>query len=76
MKIYESVSITYYPNRIVEPKVFHYLNDGATEVKDHHMSVEEANLLMWKLVKLGGKNHYESNMFNNGISMRYVCYFG
>lgn len=76
MKVFESVSITYYPNRIIAPRVYHHYNDGTAEIKDHNMSVDEANILMWKLVKKGARNYYESNMFNNGICMRYVAYFG
>lgn len=78
MKTYLSISITYYSTRRIQPEVHYYRNDGvhpATSTFDK-LSVEEANLLMWELVKLGGKNTYRANMYNNAINERIVTFWG
>lgn len=77
-KTYLSISITYYNTKVLKPKVYYYRNDGTHPVVStwDKLTVDEANLLMWELVKLGGKNSYYSNMFNNAISERHVTFWG
>ena len=36
------------------------------------LTVDEANRLMWELVKLGAENSYTTNIFDNAISVRRV----
>ena len=79
-KTYLGISITYYNNTKVhiKPEVHYYRNDGihpATSTWDK-LTVDEANKLMWELVKLGAKNTYASNQFNNAISERRVSFWG
>lgn len=77
-KTYLSISITYYNNRYLAPEVHYYRDDGihpAVSTWDK-LTTAEANQLMWELVKLGAKNTYKSNMYNNAISERRVTFFG
>lgn len=77
-KTYLSVSITYYPNKRIASEVHYYRADGeqpAISTWDE-LTVAEANRLMWELVKLGAKNSYTANMFNNAISERRVIFWG
>lgn len=78
MKTYLSISIIYYGNNNIEPDVNYYRNDGVHPVTFtfNEMSVDEANLLMWKLVKLGGTNTYRTNRYNHAISERTVTFWG
>lgn len=78
MKTYLSISITHYSTNKLEPDIHYYRNDGVHPVTStfNKLSVEEANKLMWELVKLGGKNVYKANMFNNAISERIVTFWG
>lgn len=77
-KTYLSISITYYSNKRIAPEVHYYRVDGdrpAISTWDK-LTVAEANQLMWELVKLGGKNTFKANMFNNAISERRVTFWG
>ena len=77
-KTYLSITITYYSTKRIKPEVHYYRNDGihpATSTWDK-LTVDEANKLMWELVKLGGNNSYKANMFNNAISERQVTFWG
>ena len=74
MKTFISITITFYPN--LEPATHYYYNDGITEIARHDMSVEAAELEMWKLVKRGGTNTFRSNPYNNSISYREVTFLG
>lgn len=77
-KTYLSISITYYNTKVLKPEVHYYRNDGihpATSTWDK-LTVAEANQLMWELVKLGAKNTYTANQFNNAISERRVTFWG
>lgn len=77
-KTYLSISITHYSTKRIKPTVRYYRNDGvhpAISTWDK-LTVDEANLLMWELVKLGAKNSYTVNMFNNAISERRVTFWG
>ena len=77
-KTYLSITITYYATKRPVHEVYYYRDDGihpAVATWDK-LTVDEANRLMWELVKLGGKNSYRVNMFNNAISERQVTFFG
>lgn len=78
MKTYLRISITYYDTKKIKPDIHYYRNDGMHPATStfNKLSVEEANLLMWELVKLGGTNTYRANMFNNAISERAVTFWG
>ena len=78
MKTYLSITITNYSDHRHQPDVHYYRNDGVHPVTStfNKMSAEEANLLMWELVKLGGTNTYKANMFDNAISERTVTFWG
>jgi hypothetical protein len=78
MKTYLSISITHYSTHRIQPEVHYYRNDGVhpTTSTFDKLTVEEANLLMWELVKLGGKNTYRANQYNNAISERIVTFWG
>ena len=75
-KTYLSITITY-PNHGTAPDIHYYRDDGenVTSTRDK-LTVAEANQLMWELVKLGGKNTYRANMFDNAISERRVTFWG
>ena len=79
-KTYLSISITYYNSTKVniEPEVHYYRSDGAHPATStfNKLTVDEANQLMWELVKLGAENSYTANMFNNAISERRVTFWG
>ena len=77
-KTYLSISITYYNTKILKPEVHYYRNDGIHPVTStwDKLTVAEANRLMWELVKLGAKNTYTANKFNNAISERRVTFWG
>lgn len=77
-KTYLSITITYYSTKRIAPDVHYYRNDGVHPVTStwNKLTVTEANRLMWKLVKLGAKNVYVANMFNNAISERRVTFWG
>jgi len=77
-KTYLSISITYYNTKILEPEVHYYRDDGVHPRVSawDKLTVDEANKLMWELVKLGAKNTYTANMFNNAISERRVTFWG
>lgn len=69
------ISITYFGGSYMKPMVHYYRRCGAVEESTFdELTVDEANRKMWELVKLGGKNIYESNWFNNSISTRQVIY--
>ena len=77
-KTYLSITITHYNTKVLKPEVHYYRNDGihpATSTFDK-LTVDEANQLMWELVKLGAKNSYTANMFNNAISERKITFWG
>ena len=73
-----SITITYYGIGCLPPEVHYYRDDGIHPVVStrNKLTVNEANLLMWELVKLGAKNSYAANMFNNAISERHVTFYG
>lgn len=72
-KTYTAITITYYPHHFMEPEVHYYRSDGVQPAISHYnMKVDEANKLMWELVKMGGKNSYRTNIINNAISYRRV----
>lgn len=75
---YVSVTITHFSNHNMKPEVQYYQDDGTHPVifTIDKLAVNEANLLMWKLIKLGGTNTYRANMFNNAISERNVTFWG
>ena len=79
-KTYLSISITHY-NSIksnMKPEVHYYRNDGIhpTISTWDKLTVDEANRLMWELVKLGAENSYTANIFDNAISVRRVTFWG
>ena len=79
-KTYLSIEITYYNSTktSIKPCIHYYRNDGVhpTISTFDKLTVEEANQLMWELVKLGGKNSFESNWFDNAICSRKVVFWG
>lgn len=77
-KTYLSIGITYYSNKHSAPSISYYRHKGNDPAifTVNKLTVDEANRLMWELVKLGGKNHYESNMFKNSICTREVTFWG
>ena len=77
-KTYLNISITYFSRKDIAPSVLYYRHKGNDEAifTENKLTVDEANQLMWELVKLGGKNHYESNMFKNSICTREVSFWG
>jgi len=77
-KTYISISITYYSTKCITPDIHYYSDDGIHPVTStwNKLTVSEANKLMWELVKLGAKNSYTANMFDNGISERRVTFWG
>ena len=77
-KTYLTITITYYSTKRIKPEVHYYRNDGIhpTISTWDKLTVAEANQLMWELVKLGAKNTYHSNMYNNAISERRVTFWG
>ena len=78
IKTYLSITITHYNNPYLEPDIHYYRNDGIHPAVStfNKLTPTEANLLMWELVKLGGKNKYTANMYNNAISERQVTFWG
>lgn len=77
-KTYIGITITYWTGSKLAPSVHYYRNDGvhpATSTWDK-LTVNEANQLMWELVKLGGKNRYRANWYDNSICYREVTYWG
>lgn len=77
-KTYISITITYYPSKCMKPEVHYYRNDGKTPYTStfNKLTVEEANVMMWELVSMGGKNTFRSNPYNNAISERHVSFWG
>ena len=78
-KTYLSISITYYNSTkvFIKPSIHYYRNDGRNVISTFDkLSVEEANQLMWELVRLGGTNTFKSNLFNNAICTREVTFWG
>lgn len=77
-KTYLSISITHYNVPNLQPDIHYYRNDGIHPATStfNKLTVEEANRLMWELVKLGAKNTYHSNWYNNAISTRQVTFWG
>lgn len=77
-KTYLSISIIYYNMEVLKPEVHYYRNDGVNPVTStwNKLTVDEANQLMWELVKLGAKNSYTANIFNNAICERRVTFYG
>ena len=75
---YISITITYYDSRFMRPEVHYYRSTGlgpAISTWDK-LTVDEANKLMWELVKLGGTNRFFSNEYNNKINYREVTFYG
>jgi len=60
-----------------KPMVNYYRNDGKQPFSSwDKLTVDEANILMWELIKLGGENSYESNWFDSKIYHRRVTFWG
>jgi len=78
MKTYLSISIIHYNSKVLKPEVHYYRRDGVNPTIStwDKLTVAEANKLMWELVKLGAKNSYTANMFDNAISERRVTFWG
>lgn len=77
-KTYLSISITYYSTKRIKPDVHYYRDDGVHSPVStwDKLTVDEANKLMWELVKLGAENTYTANMYNNAISERRITFWG
>lgn len=77
-KTYISITITYYSTKRIKPEVHYYRDDGVHPRVStwDKLTVDEANQLMWELVKLGGENTFKSNMYNNAICERKVTFWG
>jgi len=77
-KTYLSITITHYPKGVLAPDVHYYRNDGVHPAVStfNKLSVAEANVMMWELVKLGGKNTYKANRFDTAICERRVTFWG
>ena len=77
-KTYISITITYWNGSTLAPSVHYYRNDGVHPYVStfDKLTVDEANQLMWTLVKLGGKNAYTSNWYDNTICSSNVTYWG
>ena len=79
-KTYISITITHYNSTKVnlKPAVHYYLNDGVNPPVSefNKLTAEEANVLMWKLVKQGGSNTTETNWFDPSICTRRVMFWG
>lgn len=77
-KTFLSITITYYSTKRIKPEVHYYRDDGVHPRVStwDKLTVDEANKLMWELVKLGAKNTYSANQFNNAISERHVAFWG
>jgi hypothetical protein len=75
---YINIRITYYSHKYITPTVCYYRADHKSKPVFTHnkLTVDEANQLMWELVKLGGKNRYSSNPYRAGISTREVSFYG
>ena len=75
-KTYLTITITYYSRTLRD--VHYYRDDGVHGPVStwNELSIDEANRLMWELVKLGGKNKYWANWHNNAISTRRVEFYG
>lgn len=77
-KTYLSISITYYSKGILAPEVHYYRNDGIHPPVStfDKLTITEANIMMWELVKLGAKNTYKANLFAPNICERRVTFWG
>ena len=79
-KTYMSITITYYNSTKVnmKPEVHYFRDDGVHPRVStwDKLTVDEANKLMWELIKLGAKNTYTANRFNNAICERRVTFYG
>ena len=77
-KTYIHISITHYANHRIQPDVHYFRSTGNKPYTSswNKLTVDEANLLMWELIKLGGENKFRSNWFNNAISTREVTFWG
>lgn len=77
-KTYVQISIAYYGTHRISPDIHYYRSDGIHPAVStwNKLTVDEANRLMWELVKLGGKNHYISNRYNNALCERAVTFYG
>lgn len=77
-KTYISITITYYSSaKNIKPDVHYYRNDGKNVTTSwNKLTVNEANKLMWELIKLGGKNSYQTNMYRNTVCEREVTFWG
>lgn len=74
---YISITITHYAGCYTMHEVHYYMNDGNNIISTwDKLTVDAANKLMWELVKLGGKNRYRTNLYNNAISYREVVFYG
>lgn len=78
-KTFVNINITYY-NTLgnLPPEVHYYYNDGvnpATSTWDE-LTVDEANRMMWELVKMGGTNTFKSNPYCSAICTREVAFWG
>lgn len=78
MKTYINITIDYFSSPKIKPVVYYYRNDGVNPLifTCDKLTATEANIMMWKLVKLGGENNYRTNKYNNAMSTREVSFYG
>ena len=75
-KTFIAITITHYNSDRLLPSVHYYKKEGYDPaINKWDLTVDEANKLMWELIKLGGKNNYRSNMYDNAISIREVVFW-
>lgn len=67
------ISVTIY--EYAEPMTHFYHNDNGKVTIDSELPLREAQLLMWHLIKQGGKVSYESNPYRPSIATREVRLF-
>lgn len=79
-KTFIRINITYYNSTKthLKPDIHYYRDDGVHPAIStwNKLTVDEANKLMWELVKLGGKNTFKANRYNNVICEREVAFWG
>ena len=74
---YITVSITHFSHSKTTHVHYYCSTVGQAPVYTfNEMKPDEANKLMWKLIKKGGKNEYYPNPYDNTISIRSVVYYG
>ena len=76
--IFILISITYFNSPTLGARVHYYRTDFKNQTTStwDKLTPAEANVMMWELIKLGGKNCYTSNPYDNAISTREVQFYG